>query len=106
MMSFASVSTLAHAHGEEVLVSVFAQFVSLVICAMLIWKWRRAAGHRIIAVVACVAGVVVGDWAVSGLAYTQYQNLITVVGLIVPLGATVGAIYVSHRFATWKRQSC
>jgi hypothetical protein len=41
--------------------------------------------------------LVVEQWAVSDLPYMQYRNLITAAGFIVPLAATVSAIYLAHR---------
>jgi hypothetical protein len=103
MMIFASVSSLAHAHGEEVLLSVYAELASIAICLMLLFTWRRAAAHRVIGLVACVAGLFVGNWALSSLPFLQYGNLITAVGFVVPLAATVSAIYVSHRLDSRQR---
>jgi hypothetical protein len=104
MMIFTSVSGLAHAHGEEILESVYAVLASIAICVMLLFSWRRAVAHRAIGLVACVASLVVGNWAVSSLPYLPYRYLITAVGFFVPIAATVSAIYVSHRLASHKRQ--
>ena len=92
MMIFASVSSLAHAHGGEVLVSLYAELASIAICVMLLFTWRWAAAHRLIGFVAGVASLFVGNWALSSLPYLQCQNLITAVGFVVPLAATVSAI--------------
>jgi hypothetical protein len=103
-MIFTLVSGLAHAHGEEVLESVYAELASITVCAILLFSWHRAVDHRAIGLVACVASLVVGNWAVSDLPYMQYRYLITAVGFVIPIVATVSAIYVSHRLASRKRQ--
>jgi hypothetical protein len=90
----------AHAHGEEVLVSVYAQLVSIAACALVLFTWRRALAHRVTGLLACVGSIVVEQWAISGLPYMQYRTLITAAGFIVPLAATVSAICLAH----WVRE--
>ena len=96
MLIFAVLSGSAHAHGEEVLVSVYAELVSIVLCALVLFTWRRALAHRLIGLAACVGSIVVEHWAVSDLPYMQYRKLITAAGFIVPLAATVSAICLAH----------
>lgn len=103
LLVLASVSRLAHAHGEEVLMSIYAELASITLCITFLFIWHRVRPYRVIGAVACVIGVILGNWAVSGLPYMQYRNLITAVGLIVPLAATVLAIYVARRIAIHKR---
>ena len=103
-MIFLSVSGSAHAHGEEVLETVYAALASVAICAILLFSWHRAVNHRAIGLVACVASLVMANWAVSSLPYLQYRHLITVVGFAMPIVATVSAIYFSHRLASRKKQ--
>ena len=86
----------AHAHGEEVLVSVFAELASIALCTLVLFTWRRALVHRVVGLVACVGSIVAEYWAVSGLPYMQYRNLITAAGFVLPLAATVSAIYLAH----------
>ena len=103
LLVFASVSQLAHAHGEEVLTSIYAEIASITLCITLLFIWRRAKPYRVIGVVACMVGVIVENWAVSGVPYMQYRNLITAVGFIVPVAATMLAVCVSQRIASHKR---
>lgn len=100
LLALASVSQLAHAHGEEVLTSIYAELVSIAICFTSLFILRRARPFRVIGGAACIVGVVVGNWAVSGLPYMQYRSLITAVGFIVPMAATVLALYVSRLIAS------
>jgi hypothetical protein len=104
MLLLASASSLAHAHGEEILVTVYAELASIAICAMVVLSWHRAVSHRVIGLMACLVSVIVGNWAVSDLPYMQYRNLITAVGFIAPLAATISAIYVSHHLASREKQ--
>jgi hypothetical protein len=100
---FASVSRLAHAHGEEVLLSIFAELASIALCIALLLIWRRAKPYRVLGAVACMLALVVENWAVSGVSYRQHRNLITIAGFIVPIAATVLAICVSQRIANYKK---
>jgi hypothetical protein len=103
LLLFTLVSPSAHAHGEEVLTSIYAEFASIILCITLLIIWRRAKPYRVIGAVACTIGVIVENWAVGGLPYMQYRNLITAVGFIFPVAATVSAIYVAQLIAIRKR---
>jgi hypothetical protein len=94
---FISTSQLAHAHGEEVLVSIYAELASIALCVGLLLVWRRAKPYRLIGVVACLIGLIVQNWAVSDIPYMQRRNVITAAGFIVPVVAAMLAIYVSPR---------
>jgi hypothetical protein len=102
LLVFASVSRLAHAHGGEVLTSMYAELASITLCITLLFMWRRAKPYRVIGVVACMVGVIAENWAVSGIPYMQHRNLITAVGFIVPVVATVLAVYIAQRIASPK----
>lgn len=103
LLLFASVSRLAHAHGDEALTSIYAELASIALCIASLFIWRRAKPYRLVGWVACIVGVIIENLAVSGVPYIQYRNLLTAVGLIVPVAATVLAVYISHRIASHKR---
>lgn len=103
-MVFAWASRLAHAHGEEVLTSLYGELASIGLCITLLFTWRRAKAYRAIGMVACMCGVVAENWMVSGLPYMQYRNLITALGFIGPIASTVLAVYVSQDIAIRRRK--
>ncbi|EEF25171.1 conserved hypothetical protein, partial [Ricinus communis] len=103
LLLFSSVSELAHAHGEEVLTSIYAELASITLCITLLFIWRRAKRYRLVGAVACMVSVIIENWAVSGVPYMQYRNLVTAVGFIVPMAATVLAVYISERIVSHKR---
>lgn len=86
----------ARAHGEEMLMPIFAQLASLALCALALLTWRRARGQRLAGLIACVTSTAIVLWAVAGLPYRQYLYLVTVAAFVVPLAATVSAIYLTH----------
>jgi hypothetical protein len=97
LLGFISTSQLAHAHGEEVLTSIYAELASIALCVGLLFLWRRARPYRLIGVVACIIGLIVENWAVSDIPYMKHRNLITAAGLIVPVVATMLAVYIAQR---------
>lgn len=103
LLPFTLVSRLAYAHGEEVLTTIYAELASITLCITLLFTWRRAKPYRVFGVVACMVGVVVENWAVSGVPYMEYRNLITAAGFIVPVTTTVLAVYVVERITSHKR---
>jgi len=60
--------------------------------------------HRLIGLTACVGSIVVEYWVVSDLQYMQHRKLITASSFIVPLAATVSAIYLAHRVRAWRQR--
>lgn len=97
LLGFISTSQLAHAHGEDVLSSIYAELASIALCAGLLFLWRRAKPYRLIGSVACIIGLVVENWAVSVIPYMKHRNLISAAGFIVPAVATMLAVYVAQR---------
>lgn len=90
-------SPLAHAHGEEILTSIFAELTSVVLCLVFLFLHPRAKPYRGIGFFACVAGVVTENWVLADLLYMQYRHLITVAGLIAPPTSVLLAVYFKKR---------
>ena len=82
------VSSAAHAHGEDVLTSIYAEIISIALCLAFLFLRKEAKQYRTIGFTACVIGVVGANWALSDVPYSQYQSLVAAVGVIVPLLAT------------------
>ena len=97
LLGLISTSQLAHAHGEEVLTSIYAELASIALCASLLFFWRGAKPYRLIGIVACIIGLVVENWAVSAIPYMKHRNLIAAAGFIVPAAATMLAVYAAQR---------
>lgn len=99
-----SFSNVAQAHGEDILVLIYTDLLSIVLCMTMLLSWRRARAHRVAGLIGCMAGTICGNLAVSRLPYTQYEILITAVGFIAPIAATIAAtmlaIYGARRHAS------
>ena len=97
------VSRVAYAHGEEVLTSICAEIISIALCLAFVFLRKEAKPYRAIGFIACVIGVIAANWALADVPYNQYQNIITAVGVLLPLSATFSAIYISKFIANHKR---
>jgi hypothetical protein len=96
-LGFISTSQLAHAHGEDVLVSIYAELVSVALCVGVLYLWRRVRRYRRTGVLACIAGLILVNLAFLHTPYDENRELITAAGIIVPIVMTMLAVYVAQR---------
>ncbi|THC45311.1 hypothetical protein [Massilia sp. Mn16-1_5] len=102
-LCLAATSQIAQAHGEEVLVSIYAQLLSVALCVLFLLFWRAARPYRLIGMAACIAGLAVADWALAPVPYTEHQTLVTTVGFVVPIITSLSAVSISRRIVDRKR---
>jgi hypothetical protein len=98
------VSRAAHAHGGDVLTSIYSEIISIALCLAFLFLRKEAKPYRAIGFTASVIGVVSANWALADVLYScpvsknNYGS-----GGIVPLLATVSAIYISKFIANHKK---
>lgn len=97
------VSSAAHAHWEDVLTSIYAETISIALCLAFLFLRKEPKQYRAIGFTACVIGVVAANWALSDVPYSQYQSIVTAVGVILPLLATFSAVHISKFIANHKK---
>lgn len=87
----------AYAHGEEVLATVFAQFIAVAGTIVALRLLPKARPHWVAGLAGCISGVVI-SWVLTGaLPYTEHRTLITVIEVGVPLGLSALCVYVARR---------
>ena len=69
LLILTSVSRIAHAHGEDVLISIYAELVSIGLCIAFLFFWPQEKPYRVIGFIGCLAGVVAGNWVFLELPY-------------------------------------
>lgn len=97
------VSSVAHAHGEDVLTSIYAEIISIVLCLAFLFLRKDVKQYRAVGFTACGIGVIVENWALADVPYSQYQSIVTSLGFSVPLLATFSAVYLSKLIANRKK---
>jgi hypothetical protein len=80
--------SIALAHGEEVLVPILLQLLTVIVTVLSLFIVRRFRPCLVGGVLMCVAGVV-ASWLITGpLPFFENQLLITLVNVICPPAAT------------------
>ncbi len=97
------VSRAAHAHGEDVLTSIYAEIISVALCIAFLFLRKEAKPFCAIGFAACIAGVIAVNWALADVPYLQNQSMIMVVEFIMPLMATFSVIQISKIIANHKK---
>jgi hypothetical protein len=106
LVAFVATSVLtssASAHGEEVLLSFYAQAVAVVavlLCLGLITALRE---HWAAGTFGCLGGVVTSWLATARVPYMENRAIITVIGVLVPPFLAGLSVYVAHRYASRSR---
>ena len=100
-----AISQAAQAHGEEILVSFYAQAIAVVACFAGLQFSPVARPYRLIGVIACVAGVMLAEFAVSEVPYNDNRIAITIAMVITPIIATVGALLIGRANAKRKQRT-
>lgn len=91
-------SAAAEAHGEEVLVSLFAEAVTVLGILLALGVSRPLRAHAGAGVFGCIAGVVL-DWHLTGdLPYRENQRLITLLGIAIPLLLSAAFVLLASRY--------
>ena len=89
----------AEAHGEEVLVTVFAQFVTVAAILAIISMVRALKRYSSVGFVGCFVGVAI-SWALTGqMPYRENRNLITMALVVLPVISTVLALVLARLLA-------
>ena len=100
-----SAAPLAHAHGEEILVSFYAQAIVVVACFAGLQFLSIARPHRLAGAIACIAGVVFAELSVSNIPYNDNRILITIAMIVAPIIATVGFVLIGRAYAKRKKKN-
>ena len=95
----------AHAHGEEVLVSLYAQAIAVVACFVGLQFVPVAKPHRLSGSIACIAGVVLAEFVVSNVPYNDNRAVITIAMVIFPILAAAGSVLIGRASAKRKAKT-
>jgi hypothetical protein len=95
----------AHAHGQDVLVSIFAQLASLIIVLAVLFGVRAFRRHWISGLLGCISGTIFSWWVTGGMPYRQNANLITAIDAASPIVFTALSILVALRWARFRERS-
>ena len=99
LIALLAVAPFAHAHGEDILVSFYAQAIAVVVCFAGLQLLPAARAHRLFGFIACIAGVVVADFAVSDITYNDNRIVITIAMVVTPIISTAGGVLVARAYA-------
>ena len=102
-LTLLAVAPVAHAHGEEVLVSFYAQAIAVVMCFAGLQFLPVARPHRVVGSIVCVAGVMLAEFVVSDVSYNDNRVVITIVMVVLPIMLTTGSVLIG--MANTKRKA-
>jgi hypothetical protein len=89
----------AYAHGEEILLSIYAQVAAVVATLLFVWLVPAVRAHWLAGSAGCIAGVVLA-WALTGhLPYMQYRAIFTTVGVLAPIGVAAVCVFLARKNA-------
>lgn len=93
-----AVSALAEAHGEEVVVSLFAQVIAVLGVILAVCVFRPLRRHAVAGVLGCFAGVAL-DWLATGdMPYWENHELITFLAFALPVLLSCAFVLLARRF--------
>jgi len=95
----------AHAHGEEILVSFYAQAIAVAACFVGLQIVPVAKPHRLSGSIACIAGVVLAEFVVSNVPYNDNRVVITMAMVILPIMAAAGSVLIGRASANRKAKT-
>jgi len=89
--------SIAFAHGEDVLATLFAQGLAIIVSVVASFLLLRSRHRTWVGVVGCVLGVIV-SWAMTGnMPYNDNRTLITVLDVALPLLGTFAAVVAARK---------
>ena len=105
-VSAGCISVPAHAHGQDVLVSILAQMASVIIVVTVLFGVRVFRRHWILGLLGCISGTVFSWWVTGGMPYRQNASLITAIEVASPIAFSALAILAASRWAAlWERSN-
>ena len=90
----------AYAHGEDVLIPIYAQAAVVVATMLGLWLMPKVRAHRVIASLGCLAGATSAWLSTSHLPFQQNRSLITLVMAVAPVASAALFIFVAKRYAS------
>ncbi|MBS0311382.1 MAG: hypothetical protein JSR88_08620 [Proteobacteria bacterium] len=98
-----AIAAPAYAHGEQILVSFYAQAIAVAAVLLSIRLVSALRAYWVAGLFGCFAGVVVSWFATGNIPYMENQVLITVVGIALPIAFTVLCVFAARRYAKPQR---
>jgi hypothetical protein len=98
------IATPAYAHGEDVLVSIYAQGVTVVAATFLLLTIPTFRHHRLCGAVGCIVGLAVSWLMTDDMPYRANHVLITSIGIVSPLSFAGLAVLAANRYAAYRRR--
>ena len=87
----------AYAHGEQVLVSFYAQAIAVAAVLVSLRLVSAFRAHWVAGAFGCFVGVVVSWFATLNMPYLANQVLITAVGVVLPVAFAVLCIFAARQ---------
>ena len=94
-----AVAAPAYAHGEQVLVSFYAQAIAVVAVLLSLRLIAAFRAHWVAGFFGCIAGVVVSWLTTASMPYMEHRVLITVLGVLLPAILAALCAYAARRYA-------
>jgi hypothetical protein len=95
IVPLAALPVQAYAHGEEVLVTIYAELLTIVFVIVAFRLVPRLRRFWLGGVIACILGVVASCLATAGMPYRENMILITAISVALPLLTTTAYIWRS-----------
>ena len=100
-LPLATATPIAHAHGEEVLVSLGLVLLSFLACVLAIRVVKPLRPYRFAAVAGALVGLAVFAWPFGSFPYRGNETLICALGLLAPpafmFASVVAAVWLRRR---------
>jgi hypothetical protein len=95
----------AHAHGQEVLTSLYAQLASVTVALTALFGVRECRRYWLAGLLGCISGTVLSWWVTGGMPYRQHANLITLILAVAPIAFLSLSIFAASRWARHRARS-
>lgn len=89
----------ACAHGEDVLVTIYAEILTIVLVIAAFLLVPRLRPFWLGGIIACVLGVAASWLATAGMPYRENMIVITAISVVLPLLATAAYLVWRYRYA-------
>lgn len=89
----------AYAHGEQILVSFYAQAIAVAAVLLSLRLFSAFRAHWVAGLSGCFAGVVVSWFVTGNMPYMENQALITIIGIMLPIAFAILCVFAARYYA-------
>ena len=90
----------AHAHGQEVLTSIYAQLATVIVVVIVLFRVREIRRYWIMGLLGCITGMVLSWWVTADMPYRRNATLITAIAVASPILLTALAVFAAARWSS------